>query len=101
MGCLRLVGALRSPFASATACRFPCSLRPFGAKTRRFELLPPKAWLRTADPKALPELERAVSVEKEAGVKLAMEFAFTALAKEAPWWTGWARGYMATLPEHT
>ena len=36
---------------------------------------------RAADPKVLPDLEKAFVVEKDAGVKLAMEFAITALGK--------------------
>ncbi len=36
---------------------------------------------RAADGKALPEVERAASIEKDAGAKLAMEFAITALGK--------------------
>ncbi len=37
---------------------------------------------RAADPQSLGELEKAVSVEKDAEVKLAMEFAITALGKQ-------------------
>ena len=36
---------------------------------------------RARDPKALPELEKAYAVEKDAEVKLALEFAMTALGK--------------------
>jgi HEAT repeat protein len=36
---------------------------------------------RTADPKVLPDLEKAYAVEKDAEVKLALEFAMTALGK--------------------
>jgi hypothetical protein len=36
---------------------------------------------RAADPKVLPELERAVTAERDAEVKLALEFALTALGK--------------------
>ena len=37
---------------------------------------------RAADPQSLSELEKALSVEKDASVKLAMEFALAALGKE-------------------
>jgi HEAT repeat protein len=37
---------------------------------------------RAADPKSQPELEKAVSVEKDASARLAMEFALTALGKK-------------------
>ena len=36
---------------------------------------------RASDPKALPDLERAYATEKDTGVKLALEFAITALGK--------------------
>jgi hypothetical protein len=36
---------------------------------------------RTADPKTLPELEKAVMAEKDADAKLAIEYAMTALGK--------------------
>jgi len=36
---------------------------------------------RAADPGSLPELEKAVAIEKDANVKLAVEFAITALGK--------------------
>jgi HEAT repeat protein len=37
---------------------------------------------RARDPKALPELEKRVKVEKDAGVKLAIDYAFTALGRK-------------------
>jgi HEAT repeat protein len=36
---------------------------------------------RTADPKVLPELEKAITVERDAEAKLALEYAMTALGK--------------------
>ncbi len=89
------------PFRLSDRVSVPLFIKALWSEDKAIRTSAAEGLARAADPKALPELERAVSVEKEAGVKLAMEFAFTALAKEAPWWTGWARGYMATLPEHT
>ena len=59
----------------------PLFIKALGSDDKLTRTSAAEGLARTADPKALPELEKSIAVERDAQAKLALEFAMTALGK--------------------
>jgi HEAT repeat protein len=59
----------------------PLFTKALGSEDKLLRTSAAEGLARTADPKALPELEKVVMAEKDGDVKLALEYAITALGK--------------------